>query len=90
MAPSASAQRRTHSLLLLQRLLNLRDGASPFTLLIDTLEQSAQPVEEEFMARAKVRRTDTLVCLIILKLVYGILFGYSLIIYFLYAYFCQS
>jgi elongator complex protein 5 len=54
MAPSVIAQRRTHNLLLFQKLLNLRDGASPFTLLLDTLEQSAQPVVQEFMVRAKV------------------------------------
>lgn len=55
MAPSAISQRRTHNLLLFQKLLNLREGASPFTLLLDTLEQSAQPVVREFMERAKVR-----------------------------------
>lgn len=54
MAPSAIAQRRTHNLLLFQKLLNLRDGASPFTLLLDTLEQSSQPVVREFVTRAKV------------------------------------
>lgn len=55
MAPSALVQRRTHNLLLFQKLLNLRDGASPFTLLLDTVDQSAKPVVEEFMTRAKVR-----------------------------------
>lgn len=57
MAPSAIAQRRTHNLLLFQKLLNLRDGASPFTLLLDTLEQSSQPVVREFITRAKVSQT---------------------------------
>ena len=47
-------QRRTHNLLLFQKLLNLRDGASPFTLLLDTIDQSAKPVVKEFMTRAKV------------------------------------
>jgi elongator complex protein 5 len=60
MAPSILVQRRTHNLLLLQKLLNLRDGASPFTLLLDTLEQSAQPVLQEFMERAKVSGIDIL------------------------------
>lgn len=55
MAPSALVQRRTHNLLLFQKLLNLRDGASPFTLLLDTVDQSAKPVVKEFMTRAKVR-----------------------------------
>lgn len=54
MAPSLVAQRRTHNLLLFQKLLNLRDGASPFTLILDHLEQSAQPAVEEFISRAKV------------------------------------
>lgn len=53
MAPSALVQRRTHNLLLFQKLLNLRDGASPFTLLLDTVDQSAKPVVKEFMTRAK-------------------------------------
>lgn len=59
MAPSAISQRRTHNLLLFQKLLNLRDGASPFTLLLDTLEQSAQPVVREFMVRAKVSEVNS-------------------------------
>jgi elongator complex protein 5 len=54
MPPSAQSHSRSHALLLLQKLLNLRDGASPLTLLLDTLEQSAKPVIREFIARAKV------------------------------------
>lgn len=61
MAPSVLAQRRTHNLLLFQKLLNLRDGASPFTLLLDTLEQSALPVAHEFMTQAKVSAMCTFV-----------------------------
>jgi len=64
MAPSAIAQRRTHNLLLFQKLLNLRDGASPFTLLLDTLEQSAQSVVQEFMMRAKVSKAMHFVLLL--------------------------
>lgn len=56
MAPLSTAHTRSHSLLLLQKLLNLRDGASPLTLVIDTLEQTSQPILGEFIARAKVRR----------------------------------
>lgn len=56
MAPSAQAHRRSHSLLLFQKLLNLRDSASPLTLVLDTLEQSASPVIQEFITRAKVSR----------------------------------
>jgi len=54
MAPSVQAHRRSHSLLLLQKLLNLRDSASPLTLICDTLEQSAGPLVREFISRAKV------------------------------------
>ena len=39
MAPSVQAHQRSHSLFLLQKLLNLRDSASPLTLILDTLEQ---------------------------------------------------
>ena len=55
MAPSVQAHNRSHSLLLLQKLLNLRDSASPLTLVLDNLEQSASPLIREFTSRAKVR-----------------------------------
>ncbi|ODA82437.1 hypothetical protein RJ55_00944 [Drechmeria coniospora] len=42
-APQSSVHARSHSLLLLQKLLNLRDGSSPLTLVLDSLEQPAQP-----------------------------------------------
>lgn len=54
MAPENPIHSRSHSLLLLQKLLNLRDAASPLTLILDSLEQPAQPVLEEFVTRAKV------------------------------------
>jgi hypothetical protein len=54
MAPSPIQQRRTHNTLLFQKLLSLRDGASPFTLVLDTLEQSGGPIVREFARRAKV------------------------------------
>jgi elongator complex protein 5 len=41
-------------LLLVQKLLNLRDSASPLTLVLDTVEQTASPLLREFMSRAKV------------------------------------
>jgi hypothetical protein len=61
MAPAAvpgqaSQHSRSHALLLLQKLLNLRDGASPLTLVLDSLEQSAAPVVREFILRAQVGR----------------------------------
>ncbi|RDL35255.1 uncharacterized protein BP5553_07186 [Venustampulla echinocandica] len=60
MAPSALQQRRTHNTLLFQKLLNLRDGASPFTLVLDTLEQGSGPVVREFARRAKMSKTKTI------------------------------
>ncbi|KAK0727984.1 Elongator complex protein 5 [Lasiosphaeria miniovina] len=56
MAPSAQAHRRSHSLLLLQKLLNQRDSASPLTLILDSLEQSAGPLVHEFISRAKTSK----------------------------------
>ncbi|KAL2266554.1 hypothetical protein VTJ83DRAFT_5906 [Remersonia thermophila] len=56
MAPSAQAHKRAHSLLLFDKLLSLRDRASPLTILLDTLEQSARPLAHEFMRRAKAER----------------------------------
>jgi elongator complex protein 5 len=60
--PSLSAShRRTHNLLLVSKILNLRDTASPLTLLLDSLEQSAKPLVKEYIRRAKVNlRLDTL------------------------------
>ncbi|CAJ2508227.1 Uu.00g094130.m01.CDS01 [Anthostomella pinea] len=61
MPSSAQSQHaRSHALLLLQKLLNLRDSASPLTLVLDTLEQSAKPVIREFMGRAKVGSSQSL------------------------------
>ncbi|KAK1760767.1 Elongator complex protein 5 [Echria macrotheca] len=57
MAPSAQAHQRSHSLLLLQKLLSLRDSASPLTLILDTLEQGAGPLVREFIVRAKLARS---------------------------------
>jgi elongator complex protein 5 len=54
MAPTPLQQRRTHNSLLFQKLLNLRDGASPFTLVLDSLEQSGVGIVREFGRRAKV------------------------------------
>ncbi|KUJ11609.1 uncharacterized protein LY89DRAFT_674186 [Mollisia scopiformis] len=57
MAPSPLQQRRTQNTLLFQKLLNLREGASPFTLVLDTLEQSGWPVVREFARRAKISKS---------------------------------
>jgi hypothetical protein len=59
MAPSPLQQRRTHNTLLFQKLLNLREnGTSPFTLVLDNLEQGGGPVIREFARRGKVRASS--------------------------------
>ncbi|KKA28372.1 hypothetical protein TD95_000203 [Thielaviopsis punctulata] len=55
MAPSAKEHHRSKSLLLLQKLLNLRD--SPLTLIVDNLEQTAAPLLKEFAARARISKS---------------------------------
>ncbi|KAK3952084.1 Elongator complex protein 5 [Pseudoneurospora amorphoporcata] len=60
MAPSAQTHHRSHSLLLFQKLLNLRDSASPLTLILDTLEQGAEPLVQEFISRGKLARSKVL------------------------------
>ena len=60
MAPNDFAHRRTHNLLLISKLLNQRDHASPLTLILDTLEQPAKPLPREYIRRAKISRTHTI------------------------------
>lgn len=55
MTDRALQHRRTHNLLLIQRLLTLREGSSPFTFILDSLEQSGKPLIREYVQRAKVR-----------------------------------
>ena len=52
---SLSGQQNAN-LLLLQNLLSCQPGTSPFTLLQDTLNQSARPVIEDYIRHATVRR----------------------------------
>jgi elongator complex protein 5 len=54
MAPVNLSHRRTHNLLLISKLLSLRDTASPLTLVLDSLEQPATPLLKEYIRRAKV------------------------------------
>lgn len=54
MAPSAQEHARQRQQLLFQKLLNQREGASPLTLVLDSLEQPAAPIINEFAIRAKV------------------------------------
>lgn len=56
MAPVNLSHRRTHNLLLISKLLGLRDTASPLTLVQDSLEQPATPLIKEYIRRAKVSR----------------------------------
>ena len=45
---------RTQSLLLINKILDCRDNVSPFTLVVDSLEQPAGPVVDEVLRRAAV------------------------------------
>ncbi|CAK7233381.1 hypothetical protein SCUCBS95973_008575 [Sporothrix curviconia] len=45
--------RSSYSVLVLQRLLSLREGVSPLTLVLDTVRESGVPLVEEMMLRAK-------------------------------------
>lgn len=54
MAPTNLSHRQTHNLLLISKLLSLRDTASPLALLLDSLEQPATPLIKEYIRRAKV------------------------------------
>ncbi|OKP13443.1 Elongator complex protein 5 [Penicillium subrubescens] len=56
MAPVNLSHRRTHNLLLISKLLSLRDTASPLTLLQDSLEQPATPLIKEYIRRAKLSK----------------------------------
>ncbi|WEW61513.1 hypothetical protein PRK78_007003 [Emydomyces testavorans] len=51
------SHRRTHHLLLLSSLLNLRDTTSPLTLILDSLEQPATPLLKEYIRRAKLSKS---------------------------------
>ena len=54
MAERALHHRRVHHLLLFQKLLGLREGSSPFTLILDTIEQPAKPLLRYFIHTAQV------------------------------------
>lgn len=64
MAHANLSHRRTHNILLMSRLLNQREGASPLTLILDTLEQPAHPLLREYTRRSQVRLSpNTVLCL---------------------------
>ncbi|GBF62192.1 elongator complex protein [Trichophyton mentagrophytes] len=56
MAPNDVSHRRTHNLLLISKLLNLREGAAPLTLVQDSLEQPAAPLLKEYIRRTKLSK----------------------------------
>ncbi|RKF80188.1 Elongator complex protein 5 [Golovinomyces cichoracearum] len=60
MTSTASKHKSTYNTLLIQKLLNLRDGASPFTLIIDSLEQDGLPIINEFRKRAQISDTKSI------------------------------
>lgn len=49
---------RTQTLLLITKLLNCHESASPFTLIVDSLEQTAKPLLREFVGRASKAGTE--------------------------------
>lgn len=63
MAPTTMQHRRTHNLLLISKLLSQRENVSPFTLIVDDLEQSGKPVLKEYIRRATVNLTQTFISL---------------------------
>ena len=46
--------RRLHNLLLIQNLFAAKGSASPFTLILDSIEQSAKPLIAQYIANAQV------------------------------------
>lgn len=51
---------RTHDLLLIRKLLEFRDNASPCTIILDSLEQSGKPLLREVVAGGNVSPCPTL------------------------------
>ncbi|KAL2828208.1 Elongator complex protein 5 [Aspergillus cavernicola] len=73
MAPSNISHRQTHNLLLISKLLSLRDTASPLTLLLDSLEQPATPLIKEYIRRARLSKVHvTLIAFETLKPLDGV------------------
>ncbi|KKZ66597.1 elongator complex protein 5 [[Emmonsia] crescens] len=60
MSSTNVSHRRTHNLLLISKLLSLRDSASPLTLLLDSLEQPAAPLIREYIRRAKLSKVHVI------------------------------
>ncbi|KAL8767681.1 MAG: hypothetical protein Q9209_005861 [Squamulea sp. 1 TL-2023] len=56
----AFQQRRTHNLLLIQKILTLKAETSPFTLVLDTVEQGAGGLVREIVGLAKTSKTHVI------------------------------
>jgi elongator complex protein 5 len=61
MAPLALAQYQRHSIHLMTRVLNIRTNASPFTLILDDLNQRAMPLVGELVRRSLSRNVHVVV-----------------------------
>jgi elongator complex protein 5 len=61
MAPLALAQYQRHSVHLMSRVLNIRTNASPFTLVLDDLNQRAMPLVGELIRRGLSRNIHVVV-----------------------------
>jgi elongator complex protein 5 len=61
MAPSNDWQHQRHSIQLISRILNIRPNASPFTLILNDLNQRAQPLIGELVRRALSRHVNIVV-----------------------------
>ncbi|KAL5117065.1 hypothetical protein ACEQ8H_005024 [Pleosporales sp. CAS-2024a] len=61
MAPQTKEQNQRHSLLLMTRLLCIRNNVSPFTLVLDDLNQRAMPLIDEMMRRGLSRNLHVIV-----------------------------
>jgi elongator complex protein 5 len=61
MAPLGLAQYQRHSVHLMSRVLNLRTNASPFTLILDDLNQRAMPVLGELVRRGLSRNVNVVI-----------------------------
>jgi elongator complex protein 5 len=61
MRPVSLAQHQRHSAHLMSRVLNIRTNASPFTLILDDLNQGAIPVVGELVRRGLSRNVNVVV-----------------------------
>ena len=55
----AEFQSRRNNILLLNKILTFRENISPFTLVIDDLEQTSKPLLKALKSRAKVSRVES-------------------------------